>query len=134
MEAGTGCALWEHCMNHECTPMAPWTEAQLTTLLAVIDGPRRRLQILRPRPWYLAHPQRRLPRVQGVIRVRRWGLPKPCPPLLLDAVRFNSLRCKPFEHFGLICRAAWVKGQALEDGCLSQASDAGNGPLGAPLQ
>ena len=54
--------------------MAP---LQLTTLLAVIDGPRRRLQILRPRPWYLPHPRRRLPRVQGVIRVRRWGLPKP---------------------------------------------------------
>jgi hypothetical protein len=49
--------------------MAPWTEAQLTTLLAVIDGPRRRLQILRPRPWYLPHPQRRLPRVEGVLRI-----------------------------------------------------------------
>ena len=55
--------------------MAPWTEAQLTKMLAVIDGPRRRLQILRPRPWYLPHPQRRLPRVEGVLRISGWGLP-----------------------------------------------------------
>ena len=54
--------------------MATWTEAQLITLLAVINGPRRRPQILRPRPSYLPHPRRRLPRVQGVLRNSGWAL------------------------------------------------------------
>jgi hypothetical protein len=54
--------------------MTAWTDAQLTMLLAVIKGPRRRPETLRPRPSYLPHPQRSLPRVQGVIRVRRWAL------------------------------------------------------------
>ena len=54
--------------------MVHWTEAELITLLAVINGPRRRPQILRPRPFYLPHPQRLLPRVQGVIRFSGWVL------------------------------------------------------------
>lgn len=61
-------------MTNAELPMTFWTEAQLTTLLALIKGPRRRSEILRPRPSYLPHPQRRLPRVQGVIRVRLWWL------------------------------------------------------------
>lgn len=83
------------------TPMAAWTEAQLNSLLAVIDGPRRRLQILRPRPWYLPHPRRRFPRVQGVIRVRRWGLPKPPMSVLRlsyggrHAGRGDQAGCRP---------------------------------------
>jgi hypothetical protein len=38
---------------------------------AVFFPPRGREGILRPRPPYLPHPRRRLPRVRGVVRVRR---------------------------------------------------------------
>jgi hypothetical protein len=69
-------SVWEHCMNHAEPAMPSWTEADLLELLEIINGPRRRPEILRPRPSYLPHPQRRLPRVQGVVRISGWGLPK----------------------------------------------------------
>ena len=50
------------------------TDQQITVLLALINGPRRRVSILRPRPTYLPHPCRRLPRVQGVVKLSNWAL------------------------------------------------------------
>lgn len=53
--------------------MSAWTKPQLITLLGFINGPRRKQQILRPRPCYLPHPWRRLPRVRGVLKISGWG-------------------------------------------------------------
>jgi hypothetical protein len=62
------------------------TPAQLARLAAVIFGPAPlREGIPRPRPPYLPHPRRRLPKVLGVIRLpltapTTWPRPTPLPP------------------------------------------------------
>ena len=43
-------------------------------------------------------------------------------------MRLNSVRCKPFEHFWLICHAAWAAAKALRDGGFGQPRDASNSP------
>jgi hypothetical protein len=54
----------------------PATDAELAALvLAYLSLPPDRSGILRPRPPYLPHPRRRLPRVPGVLRCSTpWGL------------------------------------------------------------
>jgi hypothetical protein len=50
---------------HDLSP-----EALAVIAAAVFSPPRGRAGILRPRPSYLHHPRRRLPRLRGVVRVR----------------------------------------------------------------
>jgi len=66
--------LREPCSSTPTTARRMATDArQLAALLDAVfaQGPaRHRPGILRPRPAYLPHPRRRLPRVRGVVRVR----------------------------------------------------------------
>jgi hypothetical protein len=56
--------------------LTPATDlADLLLTLFALGPPRLRPGIVRPRPTYLPHPHRRLPRVRGVVRVHReWRL------------------------------------------------------------
>lgn len=70
-------------------PLPAMDEAGLSLLLAAVFDPDPRLAqrwILRPRPSYLPHPRRRLPRLRlsGVVRDPSLGLARKTEPCLLQ--------------------------------------------------